>query len=64
VKIATWNIERPRVRKVSMKNDVILKKLREENPDILILTETNSCIDLGPGYDGFPSEVKIELQSG
>jgi len=54
LKIATWNLERPKT--VSRKNAAILEKLKEVNADILILTETNSCIDLGPEYVAFPSK--------
>jgi hypothetical protein len=54
MKIATWNLERPKT--VSRKNQLILEKLKEVGADILILTETNRCIDLGPEYIGFPSE--------
>jgi hypothetical protein len=57
MKIATWNLERPRQPKtVSRKNELILEKLKEINADILILTETNSCINPGIDYAGFRSE--------
>ncbi len=45
MKILTWNLERPK--KV---NHLILKKLSEFDADILILTETNSAINLGKKY--------------
>ncbi len=61
IKIATWNLERPKGPKgLSRKNARILQKLKEIKADILILTETNCCIDLGTGYIEFRSE---ELRS-
>jgi hypothetical protein len=58
MKIAAWNIERPI--KTSKRIPVIIACLKEIDPDILILTETNECIDLGDEYNVFhtgkPSE--------
>jgi exonuclease III len=54
MKIATWNLERPKTS--SRKNESILEKLKGIDADILILTETNKCIDLEPEYAGFPSK--------
>jgi exonuclease III len=54
MKIATWNLERPET--FSRKNESILEKLKEIDADILILTETNKCIDLEPEYAGFSSK--------
>lgn len=51
MKIATWNIERPT--KTTRRMPAILACLKEINPDILILTETNECIDLGEEYQVF-----------
>lgn len=57
MKLATWNLERPRRPKTSSeKNAAIAKKLKEVDADVLVLTETNECIDLSFGYVGFPSE--------
>jgi hypothetical protein len=42
MKIATWNLERLEKRK----NQLIIEKLIEIDADILILTETNACIQL------------------
>lgn len=57
LKIATWNLERPRRPKTSSaKNIAIASKLKRVDADILVLTETNDCIDLKPEYVGFPSE--------
>jgi endonuclease/exonuclease/phosphatase family metal-dependent hydrolase len=42
MKIATWNVERPR--RKSGKNATIIEVLRGIDADILILTETNSAI--------------------
>ena len=46
MKIATWNLERL----TKNKNDVILSKLTELDADILILTETDSQINLSEKY--------------
>jgi endonuclease/exonuclease/phosphatase family metal-dependent hydrolase len=48
MKIATWNIERPT--KSGKKSKEIISFLRDLNADILVLTETNDFIDLGPDY--------------
>jgi len=45
MKIVTWNLERPK-----KANHLILDKLNEFDADILILTETNSAINLGRDY--------------
>lgn len=42
MKIATWNLERL----IKRKNQLLLDKLVNINADILILTETNSIIQL------------------
>ena len=52
MKIATWNIERPNIATKS-RNQKILSLLQELDADILILTETNSIIDLGSSYSTF-----------
>jgi len=48
LKIATWNVMRPTM--FSRRNTNILTKLDAIDADILILTETNSCIDLSKKY--------------
>jgi len=50
LKIATWNLDRPRPFTRKLKNDAITEKLREIDADILVLTETNSCINLHDNY--------------
>ena len=42
MRIATWNLERL----IKRKNQLVLEKLEDINADILILTETNSIIQL------------------
>ena len=48
MKIATWNIERPTTN--GKKTKEIISFLRELNADIIVLTETNDHINLGPDY--------------
>ncbi len=48
IKIATWNVMRPTT--FSRRNGNILSELARIDADILILTETNSCIDLSKKY--------------
>lgn len=52
LKVATWNLGRPKFASKA-KNDSILKRLREVDADILVLTETNACIDLSDSYTSF-----------
>ena len=54
MKIATWNLERPT--KNGHKTSAILQYLHKLNADILVLTETNDCIDLGNEYKFFHTE--------
>ena len=51
MKILTWNIERPKA-----ENQLILDKLAEYNAEIVILTETNSIINLGKEYSFVATE--------
>jgi exonuclease III len=51
MKIATWNLERPSIS--SKDNGQVLDTLRNIDADILILTETNSCIHPGEEYSDF-----------
>ena len=54
MKIATWNLERPS--KNGHKTPAILQCLQKLNADILVLTETNECIDLGNDYEDYQTE--------
>jgi hypothetical protein len=47
-RIATWNLERPL--KISKRVQLALQKIEALNPDIIILTETSSIVDLGSEY--------------
>ena len=51
MKIATWNIERPK--KTSKKNSMIIDCLQKLDADILILTETNEIIQPAGNYKCF-----------
>ena len=48
MKIATWNLERPT--KNGKKTPRILEELKKINADFLVLTETNTFIELGEDY--------------
>jgi hypothetical protein len=48
MKIATWNLERPKIN--GKKTPAIIEALKEINADIFILTETETFIDLGDEY--------------
>ena len=56
MRIATWNLERPRARQEE-KLSVIQTQLESVDADIWILTETNSCVSPGADYQGVQSEV-------
>jgi hypothetical protein len=47
-KISTWNIERPSPN--TRKTGLAIKKILEENSDIIILTETSNAVDLSSVY--------------
>lgn len=49
MKISTWNLMRPTNQTLS-RNDIFNDTIKKANSDILILTETNSCINPGPEY--------------
>jgi hypothetical protein len=49
MKISTWNIMRPNS-KSSNRNNIYIDTLNQIDPDILVLTETNSLIDFGNKY--------------
>lgn len=58
MKIATWNLGRPR--KGSDKINAILATLSELDADILVLTETILSIDPGPQYKSFHTTKPLE----
>lgn len=47
-KISTWNIERPRPK--TKKTGLVLKKIIEEDSDIIVLTETSNAVELSSTY--------------
>lgn len=49
IRIATWNLERPKLRGWT-KNPRIMDKIKEVNADVWILTETNAAITPGDEY--------------
>ena len=59
MKIATWNIERPKSSTIT-KNVRILEALKEVDADILVLSETNSAINLGREYTAFSTAPLVE----
>jgi exonuclease III len=62
LKIATWNLGRP-TSASKAKNESILKTLHDVDADILVLTETNSCIDLSKSYTSFATTSLFETLS-
>ena len=58
-RVANWNLERPQ--KVSKKLTLALEKIHEINPDIIILTETGSLVDLSPEYSVSQTESYDDL---
>lgn len=59
MKILTWNLERPK-----KANQLILDKLAEFEADILILTETNTAINLGEDYSFVATKPLIRGYDG
>ena len=55
MKIVTWNIERPN-ESSRLRNEKILDAIKRIDADILVLTETNACIDPGTNYTGFTTK--------
>ncbi|MDF2551247.1 MAG: endonuclease/exonuclease/phosphatase family protein [Chryseobacterium sp.] len=49
MKILSWNLERPK-KNQAMKIEKIKSLIVAENPDIIILTENNLCLDFGEKY--------------
>ncbi len=62
MKIATWNLERPKV-STKTRNAKIIEKLKGIDADILILTETNSIIHPGAAYTSFATPA-LPLSKG
>jgi hypothetical protein len=60
LKIATWNLERPRPSSY-VKNPQIIEELRRIGADILVLTETSSVIDLGSEYSHSLASVPLPV---
>ena len=56
MKIATWNVERLQ----KNKNEEIKSKLYELDADIIVLTETNSILNLGKNYNCVSTEILSE----
>ncbi len=59
MKILTWNIERPQ-----KANQLIIGKLTHYNADIVILTETNSIINLGKEYTAIQTDPLTKDHDG
>lgn len=49
MRIATWNLERPKARSLE-KNKALQARMRAVDADIWILTETNACVSPGSDY--------------
>lgn len=62
MKIATWNLERPKLSSKT-RNAKIIERLKEIDADILILTETNSIIHPGIAYTSFATPA-LPLSEG
>jgi exonuclease III len=62
LKIATWNLNRPTFA-TKAKNDSLLKTLHEVDADVLVLTETNSCIDLSKSHISFSTTCLFQSLS-
>jgi hypothetical protein len=59
-RIATWNLERPRL-KSWRKIPFLLEKLRSVSADVWILTETNAVIDLSDTHSAIVSDPVATL---
>ena len=60
-KISTWNLERPRPN--TKKTGLAIKKILEENSDIIVLTETSNAVDLSTVYPYSLSTESFERTS-
>ena len=49
MKILSWNLERPKKNQTT-KTEKIKSLIHSENPDIIVLTESNLCLDFGEKY--------------
>jgi len=58
MKIATWNLERPK--KTGPRLQQQIKCLKEIDADILILTESNEAVFLGDDYNYFNTDILEE----
>jgi exonuclease III len=56
MKIISWNIERPKINQRS-KISFIENTIKAQEPDLVILTETNHCIELGEKFSVMHSEI-------
>ena len=54
MRIVNWNVERPAID--SPKNAIRVKHLLDLRPDIVVLTETSTAVDLGPDFIGLFTE--------
>ena len=60
MKISVWNLMRPNLKTVE-RNSLFIDTLNQINPDIIILTETNSIIDFGDKYFSVSTEPLPKL---
>jgi hypothetical protein len=60
MKLSLWNLMRPNSKTVS-RNSIFLDKLTSINPDIIILTETNSIINPVKHYNSISTTPLPEL---
>ena len=60
MKLSLWNLMRPNSKSVS-RNSIFLDTLTSINPDIIILTETNSIINPGNQYNSISTTPLPEL---
>lgn len=54
MRIVNWNVERPAIN--SLKNAIRVKHLLDLRPDLVVLTETSTAVDLGPDFIGLFTE--------
>lgn len=60
MKLSLWNLMRPTSKTVS-RNSIFLDTLTSPDPDIIILTETNSIINLGSQYNSISTTPLPQL---
>ena len=56
MKILSWNLERPKKNQLQKRNQ-IQDLVKKENADIIIVNETNRCIDFGHEYFTLHSDI-------